>query len=335
MGYRDRHGVRLDIALSGRGMQQTLLLLAYLAANPQSALLLDEPDAHLEILRQKQIYQVLSEWAREQGGQIIIATHSEVILNEAAGRDAVVAFLGRPHRIDNQTSHLSKVRRALTDLGFDQYLQAEQTGWVLYLEGSSDLAIMRSLAKKLEHPAFTLLEKPFVHYVTNLPGKAHGHFFALQEAKPDLVGFALFDRLNRPLEEKPGLAQRQWRRNEVENYFCLRDVLTGWAKAFGMANTGPLLSISSEKIMEESVAEIESARRALDEDPWGPDIKASDEVFKPIFRKFFSKMKLPNLMEKSSYYGLVDYIRPDEIDPEVKEALDQISQVAASAKPAG
>ena len=65
MSYRDRSGISLDLSSSGRGLQQTLLLLAYIAAHPGSVLLLDEPDAHLEILRQRQIYQTLTELARE------------------------------------------------------------------------------------------------------------------------------------------------------------------------------------------------------------------------------------------------------------------------------
>ena len=49
MAYRTESNTRLDISASGRGLQQTLLLLAHMAANPASILLLDEPDAHLEI----------------------------------------------------------------------------------------------------------------------------------------------------------------------------------------------------------------------------------------------------------------------------------------------
>lgn len=52
MKYRER-GTPLDLSSSGRGLQQTLLLLAYMYANPGTVLLLDEPDAHLEILRQQ------------------------------------------------------------------------------------------------------------------------------------------------------------------------------------------------------------------------------------------------------------------------------------------
>lgn len=178
MTYRD-HGVRLDLSSSGRGLQQTLLLLAHLETNPDAVLLLDEPDAHLEIQRQRQIYNILVEAAQEQGSQLIIASHSEVILNEAADRDSVIAFLGKPHRIDDRGS---QVLKSLREIGFDQYYQAEQSGWVLYLEGSTDLAILRSFAGKLGHSAQTVLERPFVHYVTNQPQKARDHFFGLREA---------------------------------------------------------------------------------------------------------------------------------------------------------
>ena len=106
MTYREE-GVRLDLSSSGRGLQQTLLLLAYMYANPGAVLLLDEPDAHLEILRQRQIYRLLTDMENESGSQTIAASHSEVLLNEAAGRDMVVAFVGPPHRIDDRGSQPS------------------------------------------------------------------------------------------------------------------------------------------------------------------------------------------------------------------------------------
>ena len=83
MTYREQDA-RLDLSSSGRGLQQTLLLLAYMYANRGAVLLLDEPDAHLEILRQRQIYRLLTDVARDRGSQIIAASHSEVLLEEAA-----------------------------------------------------------------------------------------------------------------------------------------------------------------------------------------------------------------------------------------------------------
>jgi ABC-type cobalamin/Fe3+-siderophores transport system ATPase subunit len=41
-------------------------------------LLLDEPDTHLEILRQRDIYNLITEVAASTGSQIIAASHSEV-----------------------------------------------------------------------------------------------------------------------------------------------------------------------------------------------------------------------------------------------------------------
>ncbi len=99
MSYKEASGIQLDIASSGRGLQQTLLLLTHLYANPGTVLLLDEPDAHLEILRQRQTYQLLTEIAEKMGSQVIAASHSEVVLNEAADRDVVIAFVGKPHRL--------------------------------------------------------------------------------------------------------------------------------------------------------------------------------------------------------------------------------------------
>ena len=110
LGYR-QNGILLDLPSAGRGFQQTLLLLAHLYANTGRVLLLDEPDAHLEILRQRQIYNLLTETAQRTGSQIIVASHSEVVLNEAAEKHVVVAFVGRPHRIDDRSSQVLKALR--------------------------------------------------------------------------------------------------------------------------------------------------------------------------------------------------------------------------------
>ena len=200
MGYRER-GARLDLSSSGRGLQQTLLLLAYLYANPGSVLLLDEPDAHLEMLRQREIYQLITITAEECGSQIIVASHSEVLLNEAAERDLLIAFVGpQPHRIDNRGS---QVLKSLRDIGFESYYQAELTGWALYLEGSTDLAILQAFANRLGHErAINCLQRPLVNYVGNQPSKATGHYYGLKEAVPGLKGLALFDRLGRASRQR-------------------------------------------------------------------------------------------------------------------------------------
>ncbi len=333
MNYRDNSGNALDLSSSGRGFQQTLLLLAYIAAHPGSVLLLDEPDAHLEILRQRQIYQVLTESAREYDSQIIAASHSEVILNEAADRDVVIAFLGTPHRIDDRGSQLLK---SLRDIGFEQYYQAEQQGWVLYLEGSTDLAILRSFAKKLSHPAASLLERPYVDYVSNQPTKARERFYGLREAKKDLCGFCLFDRITDELKTRPELIEYAWKRCEIENYIVYdKQVLIDWAwEEAPNHEVGQLFGANWITIMEDTIKEIEDALETLGKgSPWSPVVKVSTDFLDPLFASFFKKMELPNLMQKTNYHTLVKFVPTDQIDPEVSVVLDAILEVANKAKP--
>ena len=320
--YKDAYmpNLELDLSSSGRGFQQTLLLTAYMLLHPNSVVLLDEPDAHLEILRQREIYEAIIETAQQQRNQLVIATHSEVVLNEAAGRHTVTAFVGAPHRIDGRSSQVFK---ALAEIGFEHYLQARQNGWVLYLEGSTDLAILRAFARKLQHPAEAVLERPFAHYVGNQPMQARQHFWGLREACPQLRGVALFDRLNLPGGSNDVLHEHSWTRREVENYFCTNDVLIRWVET-----ETPLF----RDHMASSIADIENAIRLLNQgSPWDGNIKVSEDFLDPLFRSFYEKVGISGSVPKADYHFLIDYIEPSEIDGEVVQVLDAIASVAASA----
>ena len=336
MGYRE-HGTNLDLSSSGRGLQQTLLILAYMYANTGAIILLDEPDAHLEILRQSQIYKLITDVAEERGNQIIAASHSEVLLNEAAGKDMVIAFVGPPHRIDDRGS---QVLKALREIGFDQYYQAQQTGWVLYLEGSTDLEILRTFAKGLGHErAIKELERPFVRYVGNQPRQAAHHYQGLREACPDLKGVALFDRLEDDMPEGGTLECLMWKKREFENYFCTRATLESYARSSASEDDSMPLFTAAEAsrrlgAMREAITEIEGALERLDKgSPWGADIKASDEFLTPLFKAYFDKLELPNLMAKKQFYELASHVPEEKIDPEITEKLDAIVRVAESAEP--
>ncbi len=337
MTYREQ-GVELDLSSAGRGLQQTLLLLAYMYANPGAVLLLDEPDAHLEILRQRQIYRLLTEVAGESGSQIIAASHSEVLLNEAAGRDLVVAFVGKPHRIDDRGS---QVLKALREIGFEQYYQAEQTGWVLYLEGSTDLSILQAFARRLGHEgAARALERPFVKYVGNQPRAVRDHFHGLKEALPELRGVALFDRFEPDPPDLSPVECLTWKRREIESYVCSPATLEAYAATSAEeAVPGPLFTGAEAKrrlkAMHEAIAEIESALKTLGKgSPWDPDIKASDDFLVPLFEAYFEKLGLPNLMAKKNFYELAEHVPRSEIAPEIVEKLDAVARVAVSAAPA-
>lgn len=322
------NGVELDLSSSGRGLQQTLLLLSYLYSHPKSVLLLDEPDAHLEVLRQRQIYNLVRSISEQQKSQIIIASHSEVVLNEAAGTGTVIAFVGEPHQVNDRGSQEVK---ALTSIGWEQYIQAEQKGWVLYLEGSSDLEILRALAKRMKHPATEALEQPFVFYVSgNLPRKAQDHFYGLKNASPKLLGIAIFDRIQSPIKDSYPLIELMWEKREIENYICTRKTLISFCD--DISDDDLFANAQREhrvKKMEEAIHEVSTALSVLEkEQPFSDDIKASDSFLAPVFSRYYRSLGLPiETRNKSDYHRLAYMLTDDELSSEVSDKLDRIYEV--------
>ena len=56
-------------------------------------------------------------------------------------------------------------------------------------------------------------------------------------------------------------------------------------------------------------------------------------VLTPLFKSYYDKLGVPNLMAKKSFYELADYVPDSEIDPEISENLDAIARVAESVTP--
>ncbi len=337
MSYQDTDGTELDLSSSGRGLQQTILLLSYLSLHPRAVLLLDEPDAHLEILRQRDIYRLLADTARATGAQVIIASHSEEVLKQAADTnpESVVAFLGKPHRIG--VGRASILRKALDTFPFDHYYQAEQKGWILYLEGRTDRDILEAFARKLKHPAASALQSPFLYATGNQPNNAREHFNALAEAKPDLVGFLLVDHDAKGLQDRESLTERKWSRREIENYLCQPETLEAFAASFFESQgAGPLFSDSDAaraiSAMRQAVADYVIPAALRDRtDPWWNTVKASDDYLDKVFPRFFQILGLRPDFTKADYYRLVPFIPKELISPEINSVLDDIAAVAAKA----
>ncbi|MDR3198421.1 MAG: AAA family ATPase [Planctomycetaceae bacterium] len=329
---------RLELSSAGRGMLQTLLILTFLYLHRGAVVLLDEPDAHLEILRQKQIYEKIKTVAKENNGQVIVATHSEVVLNESAEHDTVIAFIGKPHKLNDR----SQLAQSLVSIGWEQYFLAEQSGWVLYLEGATDLDMLRAFAKLLKHPVEEELKMPFCHFIgNNSPKNAEKHFYALKEAKKNLHGYALFDRIeNTKIKSQNGLTEYSLKRRELENYFCNENILIRWARCYMSSDvTEPLLKHDEqaeqdvrENIMKECITEytkllIEYQRKA--DSLWSPKLKASDDVLNPLLSKFFERLGHNSQVQKARFYELISFMLPEEVDKEIAKVLNDIYCIAS------
>ena len=90
-------GPEFDISSGGSGLQQVLMLLTFLYIRPATVLLLDEPDAHLHVILQDSIYSELRAVGERQRSQLVIATHSEVIIDSVEPRELWVVHQSARH----------------------------------------------------------------------------------------------------------------------------------------------------------------------------------------------------------------------------------------------
>ena len=154
---------------------------------------------------------------------------------------------------------------------------------------------------------------------------------------PELKGIALFDRLETRQRGEGDLPLVSWSKREIENYLCTQATLEAWAAVSAPeGQIGPLFIKAQAKervqAMREAIVEVSAAMETIDkESPWDADAKVSDRFLTPLFRNYFKRLNLPNLMQKKNFYELADHVPDHEIDPEIREKLDAIAQVAESA----
>ena len=359
--YRQPHVKdRLDVSLAGRGLQQMLLIVAYLYSDQRNVLLIDEPDAHLEILRQKQIYILLREIADERESQIILATHSEVVLEEAREHNLTLLLQGRADNLAGKTN----IREALKQYGTEHYIRAQQWGYVLYVEGSTDIDILRALAKQLNHSAKGIWdERVNAFYVQNnfpdanldselerveggFGATPRQHFFALQPMVPHLRGLAILDSDGQEQEDSDegGLQIVYWNRYEAENYFITPEVLRKYV--VDHYQDMPLFFATMEDVLDELIQERvfdgsqsdfttwrdanEDAKRLLWE-ARTERLKLSDFA-EEFFRRLAQKLAHAMLLRKGELHRLVHFVDPATIPKEVSEKLDLLQKLFKQAK---
>jgi ABC-type branched-subunit amino acid transport system ATPase component len=347
----------LDLSLAGRGFQQMLLILAHLYCHKGSVLLIDEPDAHLEILRQQQIYSLLSAIADRNRCQVLMATHSEVVMQEALDNNLTLILDGHADDLASKPD----IKESLKRFGAAHYVRARETEHVLYLEGSTDLAILRAFADRLDHPVRDRIADGShlnVYYIQdNRPDpvqtpeelldavegafgqKAREHFFALKRILPDLRGLEIIDNDNRGVSpsDAGGLQRSPWKRYEIENYFVTPQVLLDWAQPdsadlFSDQRIATLDQLMLTMIFDDSASDFNnyrSANPATQDTIWRAQTQARKlSLFaEEFFRSLAQATGSPILLRKRDLYRLIDRYPADSIDPEIVQKLDAIHRL--------
>jgi len=317
-------GIEYDLSNAGRGFQQTLLLLCFLYSNPGKVILMDEPDAHLEVLRQKEIYNLISGITRKVGSQLIIASHSEIVLDEAADSDQIIAIIEQQAIELNSKNLLKEARKALTDIGWHKYYLAKLKKHCIYLEGSTNERNLMAFAALINHPTKMLFADAFIDPVEgNIPGEAYNRFKSLKLVEPDLKGIAIFDKLDRNIDPNALLKVLQWGYRELENYFCSPSIFVRWANS----QTGDLFAQNYPEIMSQVINDI-FPKLYLENpgDNFWKDEKMSDWAER-IFHEFFKRIGQPVFMRKGNFHELINFLKPEEVHPEIIEKLDALLEI--------
>ena len=317
--YRETAGgPSYELECAGSGMVQILLIQAALLHFEGGVLLLDEPDAHLHPWLVEVAERGLRQFVRDSGAQLIAATHSPRLIRAAEPRNLSVMVEGRLVAGAGDGS-ASFAEQAVEHLDPEDIALAPAASGILYVEGRTDIEILRAWAERLDHPALRFLKRPF--WKQCALGRRFGppqHYRLLRDLlSSDLPGVVLRDgdgKTHRESGRRNGLRRLFWRRYEIENYLLHPQAVTRFVT-----------------VEEPTVAE-ETADGFLRDQLLPPVYRSplKDHEYhrrmkgKTVLSNAFAQMERP--LSQREYWRIAAVMTPEEIHPEVVEKLDAIAE---------
>lgn len=320
-------GKSFDLISAGSGFQQVLMLAAVLVTRPGSVLLIDEPDAHLHVILQDAIFHELHALAHESGAQLIVSTHSEVIVNSVDPTQLIAMPAARAIMDGAQRDAL------VTGLGLlsnTDAMLARSVPGILYVEGHTDIELLRAWAAALGHPVLDVLTKQLLwhRYSTTARGelaafKASDHYRALRLLAPELRALEIQDRDGNPhlqetLVSGSGFQIVRWKRCEIESYLVHPDALERFVEH--KVGSGAASESNRSALREHLQATYppQVLKSPLDDHPMLNGTKARVDLLPPALQA------AGLLIEYGEFHEIAALMKPEEIHPEVVQKLDSI-----------
>jgi hypothetical protein len=329
-----------DISSAGSGVHQVLLLLTLLHVRRGSVLLVDEPGAHLHGLLQDAVYRELRSTAAKAQSQLIVATHSEAILNAVEPGD--ICLLGAtPRRLVDAVERIHLVR-SLGVLSPADVTIALQARGILYLPSATDLALLQEWARILDQPAYAWLSSQAFWKAHSWQPRPEGagfsalqHFKALEHVRSDLPGLILLEGDERRFQSSPiggdGLQRIAWNRYGAESYLIHPAVLERFVRQCAVVRGVAEVNTDSDgsRAAWARLLGSEELAEQFAENPLSPP---------PLVEAFLTTTRartdiLPALlqatglhdMESTRFAEIAAVMQPDEIHWEVRQTLDMLA----------
>jgi hypothetical protein len=335
---------KFDLLSAGSGFQQVVLLLASLFTRKGSVVLVDEPDAHLHVFLQDSIFAELRKAAADTKSQLVIATHSEVIFN-SADPEQICVMMGTPRRLTSRAD-VQKLRQAVAVLQQSDIVAALSTPGILYLEGYTDLNLLREWARILNHPLKDYLNRtpfwrgkqsPVRPDAPEVP--VNDHFSALRLVDEQISGVWLVDADGKQkippsaAPERGKLNRLCWTRYETESYLVHPAALARFIdrQAGGGSGADAVRRFLTQQFDNYLGATV-GAQVANDfiVNPLQPQQAVSRYLAETKARTVIVSGVLQEAgihgMDYTSFSEIAAIMEPGEIHPEIKEKLDFIQR---------
>ena len=330
-----------DVASAGSGFLQVMLLLALLLTQSRRdeiehrVLLIDEPDAHLHLVLQRSIYSELKQLVAGANAQMLVATHSEMIVNYAESQELYLMF-GKPRLVSDALK--KTVKDALGVVTHSDLLEAEGARGVLYTEDFTDVDVLKAFAVALnDEPALKLLSREVVLKSAKAPlpeglgeYSVQQHWNMLKLVREDLPALELLDGDSKNKADDSisgtaeGMQRLRWRRYEIESYLIHPAPLSRLVEK--RLGSGELAMQAIESLTNELRQKLE---QGFLDDPMHP----TELVEAYLQSQKVSERLLPGLMQaaglnvpKRDFFEIATHFRPEEVPPEIVERLNQIKQ---------
>jgi len=239
---------------------------------------------------------------------------------------------------------------------------------VLYVEGGTDVDMLRALAERLNHPVVQLWDERINSFYVqnNYPDQnldaelerveggfgvtPQQHFNGLRNLLPQLKGLAILDNDGRDRQGNPDgpLRISYWKRYEAENYFITPEVLRSYAQThyadlelfggFQQEIDAVLDGLILELVFDGLEADFQAWRHAAPELArvlWEAktERRKLSAFAEEFFRRLAQQLGGQMLLKKGELHRLVQFVNPQAISPEVGNKLDLLVELFRVAVP--
>jgi len=314
-----------EIGWAGCGFQVWIQILSHLIRNKDATtLIIDEPEIYLHPDLQRKFISV----SKELGPQIIIATHSVEMINEAEIND--ILLIDKNNRAAKRLNDFRAIQTVVDILGSVQNMHLTRllkNKRILFLEGK-DYTILKKLAYKVG-----LYELSNEEGVTIVPMGGFSHWPMVRNAEllfgtileEEINTSIILDRDYRCADEIEKIKKMLsgatnylhfWERKEIENYLINLQVIRRIAEMkLRKRNRADLLGVYNEKIdtifyqvcneciedivslSQESITKHKKNKKPISEEnkECSTDIRKKMESFEELIKLIPGKLVLSNL----------------------------------------